>query len=866
MSLLAKLGLVPSPASTVAKAVAGSPSPAPGTTDKAQASDVDAPVAARRGGEVAELTSFAIKPGDMTVGGDAELHFSAQGTDAIGDPVDLTFDVKWSTSNRSAVSIDPDGVARTLPVSGKAKITAFHEPSGRSASSLLTVTYMEPLGPKLPPKPKPAPELASIAITTKDPQVVLGTAMPLTVTGTYRDGGGQDETQAVEWESTDTGIVSVDSKGRVTGHALGEATVTATERNTMLTDWVTVKVVAAEVTSLAIDPLDVSLHLAQLQQFHLVAEYSNGVSERVDHDVSWESSARKVVSIDASGMAMGRDPGTARITATMATTDATGKAIWLQATTQASVPVLKSLAIDPDKPTLLVGEERPFSAIGLYSDRSRKEVAGVQWRSSDGHILAIDRTGRATGRAEGSATLTATLAGNAKIAATTKVALKAAPLAEVAIEAIDATSFDGKLQVGQRLQLRATGRSPVGSGKVTTRSLPQAIWKSSDAKVAQVKDGIVRALKVGDSVISATDGPTGLTARVPLHVVAAAAGAGPLPENFDKLPEALKAPYREAKARYEELLAQLRSLDNVPRLMATLQEIIGDIGKAGKVAVDQAEKLETQRQLVGSVGSQITLYETLANSAVGQLERADKAFKLHEGHVEVAQLRQKAKDQAKVIKTMMGALKGAWKVYHHHDPVGGVLEVVSGALDLLVTSDYDKAADELQKKLDADTRALLQADIAGIAQELKGLRSGAGEIKDLARKADAFANNLREKAQEAFDAGAKKGGFRFADIDTALAIADRVLGALVPDFRKPADNALVLIERAQPRAPRGSEAGLLLHEMHETAIRWIAESVTITKQVKDQGTQLRKLRADALTKLAFVKPGKAKSKKGAARP
>ena len=860
MSLLAKLGLVPSPASTVAKAVSGSPGP--GSADSAGSPGVKAPMAARPGD--LELTSFSIKPGDMTVDGDAELHFSAQGTDEIGDPVDLTYDVEWSTSNDSAVSIDRNGVARARPVSGKATITASHEPSGRSASSVLTVTYREPLGPKLPPS-KPTPELASIVITTKDPQVVAGASMALTVTGKYRDGGEQDETQAVEYDSTEPTIASVDAQGRVTGHAPGEATVSATEPNSMLTDWVKVKVVAAEVTALTIDPRDVSLHLAQLQQFHLVAGYSNGVSAQVDHGVSWQSSAPKVVSIDARGMAMGRNPGKAHITATLATTDATGQVVRLHATTRASVPVLESLAIDPGKAALLVGEERAFNAIGLYSDGSRKEVAGVQWRSSDGNILSLDRTGRATGRGEGSATVTATLAGNAKIAATTAVTVKAAPFAEVAIEAMGATSFDGRLQVGQRLQLRATGRAPVGSGKVTSHPLPQAVWKSSDVKVAQVKDGIVRALKVGDTVVSATDGPTGLTARVPLHVVAAAAGAGPLPENFDKLPEALKAPYRDAKVRYEELLAQLRALDNVPRLMATLHEIIGDIAKAGKDAVDQAEKLQTQRLLVDSVDSQITLYEELVVSAVGQLERADKAFKLHGRRVEVARLRKMAQEQGKIIKAMMGALKGAWKV-HHEDPIGGALEVVSGALDLLVTSDYDKAADDLQKTLDADTKALLQADIDGIAKELGGLRSGAGKIRELAGNADAFANNLREKAQEAFDAGAKKGAFRFADIDTALAMADRVLGERVPDFRKPAASAIALIEKARKRAPHGSEAGLLLHEMHETAIRWVAECVTITKQVQEQRAQLRKLRAEALTRLAFVKPGKVKPKKGTARP
>jgi len=501
-----------------------------------------------------------------------------------------------------------------------------------------------------------------------------------------------------------------------------------------------------------------------------------------------------VVKIDATGMGIGRKPGHARITATFAFTDAKGVQAYKQVSTNASVPSLKAIAVEPPGASLRIGEELRFKAIGTYTDRSRKEAGGVLWRSSNLAVLTFDKSGVGTGRSEGDATVTVLLESNPAVLATAKVGVRAAPLREVTIEMMNAGAFDGRLQRGRRLQLRAMGHAPVGSGKVTSRHLADAEWSSQDDKVAQVKDGIVRAVKVGDTVISAKDRESGITARIPLHVIEESAAGSGLPANFDKLPAALSAPYRDAKKRYDELHAELRTLDNVPHLMASMKSIVADIGRAGPGAVDQAEKLETQSQLFEHIRSQVKVFENHIESAAAHLDRADAALAVHAGRVEVADLRRKAKEQGKNIKLVMGLAKGLWKATHH-DYVGGALELVSGVLDKFHTSDFDKAADELERSLDAKTRKLLQADLDAVKRELALAKEASAEAKKQAAHADRFFGNLREKAEESFDAGAKKGSFRFADLTTALAIADRVVDVLIPPLKQAAATAIAGVGR-----------------------------------------------------------------------
>ena len=57
--------------------------------------------------------------------------------------------------------------------------------------------------------------------------------------------------------------------------------------------------------------------------------------------------------------------------------------------------------------TLKVGEMLQCTATGTFADGSHQTLAGVQWASSNGSIVAIDSGGKATGMSPGSVTITA---------------------------------------------------------------------------------------------------------------------------------------------------------------------------------------------------------------------------------------------------------------------------------------------------------------------------------------------------------------------------------------------------------------------------------------------------------------------------
>jgi MSHA biogenesis protein MshQ len=113
---------------------------------------------------------------------------------------------------------------------GTTTITATHPGSGLSGDTVLTVT--------------PA-VVTSIAVTPVAPQLLLGSTLPFTATGTYSDSSTQDLTTAVTWSSSATGVATISnaasSEGLASSVAVGTTTITATHAgsgvsgNTVLT-------------------------------------------------------------------------------------------------------------------------------------------------------------------------------------------------------------------------------------------------------------------------------------------------------------------------------------------------------------------------------------------------------------------------------------------------------------------------------------------------------------------------------------------------------------------------------------------------------------------------------------------------------
>ncbi len=71
-------------------------------------------------------------------------------------------------------------------------------------------------------------------------------------------------------------------------------------------------------------------------------------------------------------------------------------------------PVLSSIEISPASAEVPVGLQQVYTATGVYTDGSRRDVsATVTWASEDPAIASINEEGLATGLAEGEATITA---------------------------------------------------------------------------------------------------------------------------------------------------------------------------------------------------------------------------------------------------------------------------------------------------------------------------------------------------------------------------------------------------------------------------------------------------------------------------
>ncbi|MFU8787374.1 MAG: Ig-like domain-containing protein, partial [Candidatus Izemoplasmataceae bacterium] len=151
------------------------------------------------------------------------------------------------------------------------------------------------------------------------------------------------------------------------------------------------------------------------RQFTATGTYTDGSIANITAQVTWSSSDINVATMNAnfaanSGLATGISAGTAGITATLAGTSG-------NTTLTATAATLSSIAVTPVDPSVVNGLTRQFAATGYYSDGSFMDLtAQVTWSSSDINVATMNASGAAnsglaTGKSDGTAAITATLAG-----------------------------------------------------------------------------------------------------------------------------------------------------------------------------------------------------------------------------------------------------------------------------------------------------------------------------------------------------------------------------------------------------------------------------------------------------------------------
>jgi uncharacterized protein YjdB len=428
------------------------------------------------------VASLTVSPAAASITVGATQQFTAVVVDSAGNPLTGRV-VTWSSSNTTIATVNGSGLA-TANAAGSAAITATSE--GKGGGAVLTVT--------------PVP-VASVTVSPPSANLLVGATQQLSAV--TKDAAGTVLTgRVVTWSSSNTAVATVNGSGLVTGTAVGSATITATSEGK--SGSATITVAPVPVATVTVSPAAATILVGATQQLAAVTKDSAGntLSGRV---VTWSSSNAAVASVNGSGLVTGNAAGSATITAT--SEGKSGSAT----ITISSVPVA-SVTVSPAAAGILVGATQQLSAVTKDSAGNTLTGRVVTWSSSNTTVATVSSGGLVTGRAAGSATITATSEGKGGSATITVTAV---PVASVTVSPASAS-----IVVGGTQQLSAVTKDSAGNtltGRVVT-------WSSSDTVVATVSSsGLVTARGAGSATITATSegksGTAAITTIVPVATV-----------------------------------------------------------------------------------------------------------------------------------------------------------------------------------------------------------------------------------------------------------------------------------------------------------------------------------------------------------
>ena len=204
------------------------------------------------------------------------------------------------------------------------------------------------------------------------------------------------------------------------------------------------------------------------------------LSGEISGKVTWKSSKKSVVTVNAAGRLTAKKKGTATITAR-----ADGKNYRCKVTVKQPVTSVrlnqKSIAISAGKTYTLKATVKPTNA----------NLRTVTWTSSDKSIVTVTSKGKLKAVASGTAVITAKAKDGSGKKATCKILVKtpAQPKADATIT-LDRSSLT--MQAGKTATLKAT-----------TSDGTKVAWGTSDRNIVTVSNGTLTAKKAGTATIAA---------------------------------------------------------------------------------------------------------------------------------------------------------------------------------------------------------------------------------------------------------------------------------------------------------------------------------------------------------------------------
>jgi hypothetical protein len=235
-----------------------------------------------------EVEVISTSPANASIAKGTAKQFTASGTLANGNTIDLTTWASWTSSVPSVATVSntagSKGVVTSLST-GTTLITSMFDSVVSSPVSTLVVTQAT---------------LLSIVIAPTNTNIALGKTRQFTATGTFTDASTQDITTTVSWHSSSPGVAAISntagSMGLATSVAVGTTTITASSSG-VTSDSATLTITPAELVSIDVTPYTASIVQNITQQFIATGTYSDGSFKDLTKLVQWISSDTTVATM-----------------------------------------------------------------------------------------------------------------------------------------------------------------------------------------------------------------------------------------------------------------------------------------------------------------------------------------------------------------------------------------------------------------------------------------------------------------------------------------------------------------------------------------------------------------------------------------
>ncbi|WP_017854952.1 Ig-like domain-containing protein, partial [Leptospira interrogans] len=386
--------------------------------------------------------------------------FSAIGIFSDGSHQDISNEplIVWSSSNPDLVRVDDSGLASGINL-GTAHIRASFQ--SKQGAEEMTV------GDAV---------LSQIQVTSNDLNIPLGKKQKLTATGIYSDNSNRDISSSVIWNSSNSTIANIQNNGILETADTGIVTVSASSEN--IIGSVKLIVTPAALVSISVSPTNSTVAKGLQENFKATGIFTDNSNSDITDQVTWDSSNTDILSIsnasDSHGLASTLNQGNVKVTASIG---------GIQGSTDFKVTqaALTSIEVSPTRTSIAKGLTQKFTAIGIFTDNSKKDITDqVTWNSSSA-IVSVSNLDNNKGLGKtnsvGNTTITATLG---KVSGNTWFTVVPAVLTSIQINPVNPSLAKGLTQ-----KFTATGIYSDNSNKDITSAVT---WFSSDSSIATISN------------------------------------------------------------------------------------------------------------------------------------------------------------------------------------------------------------------------------------------------------------------------------------------------------------------------------------------------------------------------------------------